>query len=112
MPVRQHGQSDLLSLQRASNILGVHPATLRVWADKGKINSIRTAGGHRRFWLKDLEAWVAEDSSPSVGGHDALTPGADGRGHSVRRRHAESGGTSVARQSLQEKENAEVLVHS
>ena len=61
MPASQNSESDLLSLQRASNMLGVHPATLRAWADKGKIKSIRTAGGHRRFSLKDLEALVATE---------------------------------------------------
>ena len=59
MPVSQHSESDLLSLQRASDILGVHPATLRTWADKGKIKAIRTAGGHRRFARKDVDALVA-----------------------------------------------------
>jgi excisionase family DNA binding protein len=38
-----------LSLQEASNMLGVHPSTLRQWADSGKIPTVRTPGGHRRF---------------------------------------------------------------
>ena len=38
-----------LSLQEASQILGVHPSTLRQWADSGKIPIVRTPGGHRRF---------------------------------------------------------------
>ena len=105
MPVSQHSESDLLSLQRASDILGVHPATLRTWADKGKIKAIRTAGGHRRFSLKDLQALVA-------GGQDAFTRGETGREHSVQRRHAEDSRPSAAGQPLHDKENAEVLVHS
>ena len=44
-----------LSLRRASALIGVHPATLRSWADQGRVASQRTAGGHRRFRRSDLE---------------------------------------------------------
>ncbi len=37
------------SLKAAAKRLGVHPVTLRRWADGGKIESNRTPGGHRRF---------------------------------------------------------------
>ncbi len=48
-------------------MLGVHPATLRAWADAGRIPSQRTAGGHRRFARKDLEAWLqAHGPEPGV----------------------------------------------
>jgi excisionase family DNA binding protein len=47
-------QSDWLSLQEAAQLLGVHPATVRNWADEGKIFSRRTPGGHRRFRKADL----------------------------------------------------------
>lgn len=40
-----------LSLREASEKMGVSPATLRVWADEGRIQSYRTPGGHRRFRL-------------------------------------------------------------
>ncbi|GAB4309179.1 MAG: helix-turn-helix domain-containing protein [Phototrophicales bacterium] len=46
--------SDWVSLRRAAEILGVHPATVRNWADKGEIASRRTPGGHRRFLKSDL----------------------------------------------------------
>src|SRR5690606_23701144 len=35
-------------------MLGVHPATVRNWADKGDLPSRRTPGGHRRFRKSDL----------------------------------------------------------
>ncbi len=48
-------------------MLGVHPATLRAWADTGRIPSRRTAGGHRRFSRRDLEAWLqAHGAEPGV----------------------------------------------
>jgi len=37
------------SLKAAADLLGVHPVTLRRWAESGKIEAIRTPGGHRRF---------------------------------------------------------------
>jgi excisionase family DNA binding protein len=46
--------SEWVSLQRAAEILGVHPATVRNWADKGDLPSMRTPGGHRRFRKADL----------------------------------------------------------
>jgi excisionase family DNA binding protein len=46
--------SEWVSLQQAAEILGVHPATVRNWADKGDLPSRRTPGGHRRFRKGDL----------------------------------------------------------
>ena len=45
-----------LTLGQASEILGVHQATLRDWADAGKIPVARTPGRHRRFRRSDVEA--------------------------------------------------------
>jgi excisionase family DNA binding protein len=49
-----------LSLTEASKRLKVHPTTLREWADRGRIRTFRTPGGHRRFSLEDVEALAAE----------------------------------------------------
>jgi excisionase family DNA binding protein len=46
--------SEWVSLRQAADILGVHPATVRNWADRGDLPSRRTAGGHRRFRRGDL----------------------------------------------------------
>ena len=46
--------SEWVSLRQAADILGVHPATVRNWADKGELASRRTPGGHRRFRRADL----------------------------------------------------------
>jgi excisionase family DNA binding protein len=44
-----------LTLSQAAEILGVHPSTIRVWADQGYLPTQRTQGGHRRFRRSDLE---------------------------------------------------------
>jgi excisionase family DNA binding protein len=59
-------REDWLSLQEASERLHVHADTLRQWADRGRIRSFRTPGGHRRFQAADVEA-MAEQSAPELG---------------------------------------------
>ena len=51
-----------LTLSSASDLLGVHPATLRQWADSGKVPSYRTPGGHRRFRSEDLREFLVHAS--------------------------------------------------
>ena len=51
--------SEWVSLRQAADMLGVHPATVRNWADKGDLPSRRTPGGHRRFRKSDLLNYAA-----------------------------------------------------
>ncbi len=51
---KQIDSSEWVGLRQAAEILGVHPATVRNWADNGKLPFRRTAGKHRRFNLRDL----------------------------------------------------------
>ena len=51
---------DWLSLDAAARRLAVHPATLREWADKGRIRTYRTPGGHRRFSEADVDQLGAQ----------------------------------------------------
>jgi excisionase family DNA binding protein len=44
-----------LSLSRVADILGVHPSTVRNWADQGRLPVHRTQGGHRRFRRSEVE---------------------------------------------------------
>ncbi|NWG17507.1 MAG: helix-turn-helix domain-containing protein [Chloroflexi bacterium] len=55
-------ESEWISLRHAAEILGVHPATVRNWADKGDLPSRRTPGGHRRFRKADLMNYAAAHS--------------------------------------------------
>jgi excisionase family DNA binding protein len=52
-----------LSLSAAAKRLGVHPTTLRRWADNGDLNVMFTPGGHRRFLIADLDAFSSRRSS-------------------------------------------------
>jgi len=56
--MRKNETSDWVSLRRAADLLGVHPATVRNWADSGKLPFRRTAGKHRRFNIHDLSHYA------------------------------------------------------
>ncbi len=47
-------QDHLISIKEAAQLLAVSTKTLRRWDQQGKIKSIRTAGGHRRFNVSEL----------------------------------------------------------
>jgi putative resolvase len=44
----------LLTISQAAVQLGVHPDTLRAWADKGLVPVVRTPTGYRRFDPKEI----------------------------------------------------------
>lgn len=49
-----------LSLNQVAQQLGIHPTTLRRWADNGDIPVMLTPGGHRRFAVSDIERFAEE----------------------------------------------------
>ncbi len=53
-----------LSLREAAELLGMHPATVRLWADRNELPSRRTSGGHRRFRRADIEARLRQEAEP------------------------------------------------
>lgn len=55
-----------LSLSVAAAYVGVHPSTLRDWAERGLVTHLRTPGGHRRFAASDLQAFVAANRHAST----------------------------------------------
>ncbi len=65
-----HPSSQWLSLHDASKRIGVTPATLRQWANHGKIRAYRTPGGHRRFSASEISALVGT-SEPLASSHSA-----------------------------------------
>jgi excisionase family DNA binding protein len=55
------GEDEWLSLREAADMLGMHPATIRLWADRNELPSRRTNGGHRRFRRSDIEARLRQE---------------------------------------------------
>jgi predicted site-specific integrase-resolvase len=49
------------STKKASEAIGIHPNTLRSWADNGKIDYIRTGAGQRRY---DVDSYFGRKRKP------------------------------------------------
>lgn len=52
--------SKLLSIQKVSEILGVTKKTLRIWDNEGKLPSVKTIGGHRKYLEDDINKFMGE----------------------------------------------------
>src|SRR2546428_5417889 len=55
-------EDEWLTLREAAELLGMHPATVRLWADRNELPARRTNGGHRRFRRSDIEARLRQDA--------------------------------------------------
>ena len=62
----------LFSTKAAAQSLGVHPDTLRTYADLGRIRA-RKLGRRRVFTLEDLDAFI--DALPEYQSYDYTAPG-------------------------------------
>ncbi len=49
---------ELLTPAEVAELFRVDPKTVTRWAKTGKLSSIRTVGGHRRFRRAEVEAWL------------------------------------------------------
>lgn len=54
---------ELLSLSKASRLLGVTSRTLRAWDTQGKIWTVRSAGGHRRVPADEIRRLQQQDAN-------------------------------------------------
>lgn len=58
------GRDELLTPGEVARLFGVDPKTVSRWADAGKLDALRTLGGHRRYRLGEVEA-LLEDAEPN-----------------------------------------------
>jgi excisionase family DNA binding protein len=58
--------SEWMSLSAAAEMLGVHPSTVRNWADQQRLPVHRTQGGHRRFRRTEVELWLKAQQADST----------------------------------------------
>ena len=59
-----------MSLGEVCRALEVNEATLRQWADRGRLPVYRTPGGHRRFLREDVEALMSANGSVAAAESD------------------------------------------
>ena len=55
----------LLTLKETGKLLNVSKQTLQRWDNSGKLISVRTEGGHRRYKLSDIEKILGENDNLS-----------------------------------------------
>ncbi|GAC1344148.1 MAG: HTH-type transcriptional repressor CarH [Myxococcales bacterium] len=73
--------AEVLSTRQVAQLLGVGEATVKRWADSGEIDCFRTPGGHRKFRLGDVTAFVQKRQYEVAG--RLQSPLADGEADSV-----------------------------
>lgn len=56
---------DQLLLGAAAAFVGVHPDTLRRWADAGRVPVLRTPTNHRKFLVGDLRKLIVPEQRSS-----------------------------------------------
>jgi excisionase family DNA binding protein len=59
----------LLTPGEVAALFRVDPKTVTRWAASGRITSIRTPGGHRRFRESEVRSLLRGDSEPAPQGH-------------------------------------------
>ena len=64
--------AEYLSSGKVAKILGVSQDTIRRWDRAGYIKSIKTEGGHRRYSISDIEAYMCKDKKIKI---DKVTVG-------------------------------------
>ncbi|MGI6426790.1 MAG: MerR family DNA-binding transcriptional regulator [Natronincolaceae bacterium] len=50
----------MISISKASKILGVDIRTLQRWDNDGKLTAYRTLGGHRRYKLSEVGSLISD----------------------------------------------------
>jgi excisionase family DNA binding protein len=60
------GRTRLLNVGQAAAYLGVSPASLRKWSDRGLVPVYRTPGGQRRFSTTDLDEFMLSMREPAT----------------------------------------------
>jgi excisionase family DNA binding protein len=72
-PLSISGQENLLTPSEVAALFRVDPKTVTRWAKAGKLTSIRTLGGHRRYKESEVKALLKvilpNTSSNQVGGN-------------------------------------------
>jgi excisionase family DNA binding protein len=57
----------LLTPAEVASMFGVDPKTVTRWAKAGKLGSIRTLGGHRRYFGTEVQALITTGRAGAAG---------------------------------------------
>jgi excisionase family DNA binding protein len=65
---RQRPESEpLLTPSEVATLFRVDPKTVTRWAKAGKLTSIRTLGGHRRYRESEVRSLLGDNTTATVG---------------------------------------------
>ncbi|MEA2506571.1 MAG: hypothetical protein QOH48_1189 [Actinomycetota bacterium] len=82
--------SDVLTLAEVAALFRVDPKTVRRWSKTGKLTTMRTVGGHRRYLAEEVRRLLKESEqaampetgqSISGGGRESNPPTGDRPAH-------------------------------
>lgn len=73
LPVPGDG-GDLLTPAEVAALFRVDSKTVTRWAAAGRISSIRTPGGHRRFRRSEVNRLLADDETPQELARNPVNP--------------------------------------
>lgn len=72
-------KSDLMTPGEVAELFRVDPKTVTRWAKSGRLASIRTLGGHRRYRRAEIDALLTKDDDPQaardIAGYNRLAAG-------------------------------------
>ena len=74
--MKMHDHSQLLTPGEVALMFRVDPKTVTRWASAGRIGSVRTPGGHRRFLEADIKVLLDKlttEAGPQTAGSDQLS---------------------------------------
>ena len=69
MAMTERADEQLLTPSEVAARFRVDPKTVTRWANAGKLSSIRTLGGHRRFRREEVEELLAASGDPEHASH-------------------------------------------
>jgi excisionase family DNA binding protein len=58
---------EFLKIGKAAEYIHVSEDTLRLWDKTGKLKAIKTAGGHRRYNIKQLDEFLGKNKAMKYG---------------------------------------------
>ena len=107
-PATTHNATRWMSLGEVSRALEINEATLRQWADRGRLPVYRTPGGHRRFLREDVEALMRGAAAPApLTTAPPVSPDADPEDLALRRIRSKLNRIDLSEQSWMQSFQAE-----
>ena len=67
--ISMNGQENLLTPAEVAALFRVDPKTVTRWAKAGKLTSIRTLGGHRRYKESEVRTLLKVITETNTGGN-------------------------------------------